>query len=66
MKYIDKMLIASGVTLLLTQQELGQMVGVSHAETNRVLQQFERRGILTTCRRRITIQRPDILGKRLS
>lgn len=50
-----------GVTVQLTQRELGQMVAVSTEKTNRVLQQFERRGILTTCRRRITIRRPDLL-----
>jgi CRP/FNR family cyclic AMP-dependent transcriptional regulator len=53
------------ITLPLTQQELGEMVGVTREEINRTLEQFERRGILTTCRRRIAIHRPDLLRQRI-
>jgi CRP/FNR family transcriptional regulator/CRP/FNR family cyclic AMP-dependent transcriptional regulator len=49
------------IALPLTQRELGEMAGVTRWETSRALDRLEQRGILTTCRRGITIRRPDLL-----
>jgi CRP/FNR family transcriptional regulator, cyclic AMP receptor protein len=54
------------ITLPLTQRELGQMVGVSREKINRALEAFEQGGVLTNGRQGITIQRPELLRKRMA
>jgi CRP-like cAMP-binding protein len=53
------------ITLPLTQRDLGQMVGVTREKINRALEEFEQGGVLTNGRHRITIQRPELLRKRI-
>ena len=50
---------------LFTQRELGEMVGVTRWEISRALDRLAQRGILTACRRSITIQRPDLLREHI-
>jgi CRP/FNR family cyclic AMP-dependent transcriptional regulator len=53
------------ITVPLTQQELGQMVGGARSNVNRVLNGFQSRGILTLDRGSILIHRPDDLWRQI-
>jgi CRP/FNR family transcriptional regulator, cyclic AMP receptor protein len=52
-----------GAALHLTQDELGQIVGVSRESVARVLREFRARGLVSTGRQRLIVHRPDELAQ---
>jgi CRP/FNR family transcriptional regulator/CRP/FNR family cyclic AMP-dependent transcriptional regulator len=52
------------IEVRLTQQELAQMVGAGRGRVNECLSSFQKRGLLTVERERITLHRPRALRER--